>query len=583
MANGKRPPNVVFVLTDDQGYGDLGCHGNPVIQTPNLDQFHADSIRVTDFHVGPTCAPTRAGLMTGHYANSTGVWHTIGGRSLLRKDEWTLAAALRENGYRTGIFGKWHLGDAYPYRPHDRGFEMSIVHGGGGISQTPDYWGNDYFDDTYFVNGKPERFDGYCTDVFFREGLRFIEENRDRPFFCYIPTNAPHGPMNVERKYFELYKDREPDSRARFYGMITNIDENFGILRSKLQEWGLEENTILIFMTDNGSASGASLDKNGFVVDGYNAGMRGLKGSPYDGGHRTPFFVRWPDGLGEAMDVPDLTANVDFMPTILDLCGVEVPDGRTFHGKSVAPLLRSEREDWQERTMVTDSQRITNPVKWRQSSVMTNRWRLINGEELYDMDVDPGQRTDVAASHPEVVAELRDEYEKWWEIVSEQFEEDIPISLGADPARETLLTCHDWRNEDCDCPWNQGHIRSGHEANGHWEIEVEKDGDYLIELRRWPREGERHLTAGIEGDDIEWQRDLIPENSWGLYTGGRALPVTQARLRIGDQEFTKAIEPDDVCATFQVSLPKGQTHLQSWLTDGEGLTVGAYYIYVKLV
>ena len=582
MSDNARKPNVVFVITDDQGYGDLGCHGNPVIQTPNLDAFHADSVRLTNYHVGPTCAPTRSGIMTGHFANSTGVWHTIGGRSLLRRDEWSLAAALSENGYRTGIFGKWHLGDAYPYRPQDRGFQTAIVHGGGGISQTPGYWGNDYFDDTYFVNGEPKPFEGYCTDVWFNEGLKFIEENKDRPFFCYIPTNAPHGPYNVEPKYYELYKDKMPDDRARFYGMITNIDENFGILRSKLKEWRLEENTILIFMTDNGSSGGCRLDKNSFVVDGFNAGLRGLKGSEYDGGHRVPFFLRWPGGgLDSAKDIDELTANVDFMPTLLNLCGIPVPEDRTFHGKSVAQLLFGQNEDWEDRALVTDSQRLTNPVKWRNCAVMNGRWRLINGKELYDINADREQRHDLAADHRDVVEQLREEYEKWWAVVSEQFDEEIPLSLGAEPAKETTLTCHDWRNEECDCPWNQGHIRRGHEANGYWEIDVEADGDYTIELRRWPREAERPLTAGIDGDDVPFRRDAIPEGAWGLYTTGKALPLTEARLKICNQEWSTSISEDDVAATFNVTLPKGPAHLDSWLTDGADLAIGAYYVYVR--
>ena len=177
-------PNVLFVITDDQGYGDLGCHGNTIINTPHLDKLHSQSISFTNFHVGPTCAPTRAGIMTGRYCNSTGVWHTVGGRSLLRESEITMADVFRENNYRTGMFGKWHLGDNYPFRPHDRGFEKALYHGGGGISQTPDYWKNDYFDDTFFHNGMPESFKGYCTDVWFDEALKFIEDKSDSPFFC---------------------------------------------------------------------------------------------------------------------------------------------------------------------------------------------------------------------------------------------------------------------------------------------------------------------------------------------------------------------------------------------------------------
>ncbi len=580
-------PNVILVLTDDQGYGDLGCTGNPVLRTPNIDGFSQEAVRLTNYHVGPTCAPTRAGLLTGHYANSTGVWHTIGGRSLLRRNEWTLAQALRDGGYRTGIFGKWHLGDAYPYRPQDRGFEVTTVHGGGGISQTPDHWGNDYFDDTYRVNGEPRAFDGYCTDVFFREALRFIEENRDRPFFCTITTNAPHSPYNVESRYSDLYRGQVPEERARFYGMITNIDENFGALRRRLRELGLEENTILIFMTDNGSSGGATLDRQGFVREGYNAGLRGMKGSPYDGGHRVPFFLRWPAGGQHAgRDVDKLTANVDFMPTILDLCGVSVPDGRTFHGQSVAPLLRGDSAGWEERALVTDSQRLTNPVKWRQSAVMTDRWRLVNGAELYDASADREQRHDIAGRHPDVVARLREEYEKWWEIVSAQFAEEIPLSLGAEPARETLLTCHDWRNDDCDCPWHQGHIRAGAAANGYWEVLVEQAGRYEFELRRWPREADHPLTAGVEGDDVPWNHDEIAPPDWHLYTGGTALNLAHAHLELLSQQPIRRacpIGPNDRAATFALHFPQGPAHLRAWFSGEGGLEVGAYYVYVRRV
>lgn len=234
MPDTPRRPNVVLVITDDQGYGDLGCHGNPIIQTPNIDALHSQSVRLTNFHVGPTCAPTRAGLMTGRYCNCTGVWHTIGGRSLLRKDEITLGDVFRAGGYRTGMFGKWHLGDNYPFRPHDRGFDEALYHGGGGVSQTNDWWGNDYFDDIYLRNGEPEAFQGYCTDVWFSQAMDFVERNRQQPFFCYLSTNAPHSPHNVPERYARLYEGL-PCERDRFYGMITNIDDNMARLRAHLQ------------------------------------------------------------------------------------------------------------------------------------------------------------------------------------------------------------------------------------------------------------------------------------------------------------------------------------------------------------
>ena len=486
-------PNIVFVLTDDQGYGGLGCHGNGAIQTPNIDLFHSRSVRFSNYHVGSTCAPTRAGLLTGHYCNSAGVWHTIGGHSLLRADEWTLANALSEAGYRTGHFGKWHLGDNAPYRPHDRGFDRTVYHAGGGIGNTGDAWGNDYFDDTYFENGEPTAFTGYCTDVFFREGMRFIDEAKDEPFFCYIATNAPHGPLNVEPRYMTPYLESTPhEDRARFYGMISNIDENFGRLEKQLESLGIADDTIVIFMTDNGTATGVELDASQFPLEGpgsYNAGMRGKKGSPYEGGHRVPFFLRYAKGSFEhGRDIDALTSYVDFMPTLLDLCGVEVPEERSFHGESLTPLLRgTEKAQWAERTTFCDTQRVARPVKWRHSAVMQDHWRLINGRELYDLDSDPEQRSDVAARHPDRVVQLRTAYEDWWSLISPQFDRDEPIALGSDD-EAVKITTHDLRNESCSVAWNQGQVRAGQVCSGYWAVDIKKSGYYEIELRRWPEE-----------------------------------------------------------------------------------------------
>jgi arylsulfatase A-like enzyme len=577
MMHTVRKPNVVFVLTDDQGYGDLGCTGNTIVRTPNIDKFYDDCIRFTQFHVGPVCAPTRAGLMTGHYANSTGVWHTYGGRSLLRKDEWTLASALKENGYRTGIFGKWHLGDEYPYRPHDRGFETAIVHGGGGVGQTPDYWGNDYFNDTYSVNGQHRKFKGYCTDVFFQQALRFIEANRETPFFCYIAPNAPHTPLNVEKKYSDLYRDKTNVERAQFYGMITNIDENFGMLRQNLVAWNLEDRTILVFMTDNGTRTGVTVDTMQFVVDGFNYGMRGRKTSEYDGGHRVPFFIRWPEGnLEGGKDIDELTANVDFMPTILDLCDVPTKEGKTFHGRSIKPLIEGKQE-WEERALVTDSQRNSYPAKWRRSAVMTNKWRLVNGRELYDIKADQEQRYDVAENYPHVVANLRAEYEKWWEIVSRQYDEMIPLLIGR---KSTTLTSHDMRNEEGDVAYSQGQIRRGKSTGGYWEIEVEEDGIYQFALRRWPASENRPISSGIDGDDIYFERENILEENWYFYTGGNALPVREAFISIGGTIQSNPVSADESVSVFKVGLKKGQTTLQAWFGDGKKVITSAYYVDV---
>ncbi len=469
-------PNVLLIMTDDQGYGDLGCHGNPMIKTPNLDKLYSESVRLTDFHVDPTCSPTRSALMTGRYSGRVGVWHTIMGRSLLASSETTMAEVFQGSGYATGIFGKWHLGDNAPCRPQDQGFTDVFVHGGGGVGQTPDYWGNDYFDDTYFRNGKPEPKNGYCTDVWFDAATDFIKEqnNAGRPFFCYIPTNAPHGPYLVPENFEALYKDDPNVPNAAFYGMITNIDENVGALMKFLDNQELTANTLVIFMTDNGSSAALK----GEI--GFNAGMRGLKGSPYDGGHRVPCFVRWPaGGIDGGRDVDQLAAHLDLLPTLIDLCGLGAPEGLAFDGTSLAGLLNGTLQDIREnRTLIVESQRIEFPEKGRQCAVMTDRWRLVNRRELFDIEADPGQETDVASSHPEVVAELLQAYETWWNDLSRTHDQYARIAFGSPAENPVRLTCHDWHESAP--PWHQGMIKNGRIANGFWAVEVAEPGRFEI-------------------------------------------------------------------------------------------------------
>ncbi|MEX2565175.1 MAG: arylsulfatase, partial [Cyclobacteriaceae bacterium] len=439
-------PNVIVIITDDQGYGDLGYNGNEIIKTPSIDQFFRESIRATNFHVSPTCTPSRGALMTGRYSNRVGTWHTIAGRSLLFEDEKVLPQIFAENGYATGMFGKWHLGDNYPFRPEDRGFQEVVRHGGGGITQGPDYWGNDYFNDTYWHNGKPQEYEGYCTDVFFTEGMKFIEENQENPFFAYITTNAPHGPFHVPEEDYNLYKDEERllERQKRFYGMITNIDRNLKRLEDQLQKLGLADNTIVIFMTDNGTAAGYT-EKDGQIY-GYNAGFQGTKGSEYEGGHRVPFAIRWPKGrLDGNKEINQLLAHIDLLPTLVDLAGLTWVERNRIDGKSFAPLLREETDQWEARTLIVDSQRTLNLVKWRKSAVMDDTWRLINGQELYHINKDPGQLKDVAAEHPEVVARLKESYNKWWALLMEQKvnERYAYIKAGTPYENPVRISSHD--------------------------------------------------------------------------------------------------------------------------------------------
>jgi arylsulfatase A-like enzyme len=564
-------PNVILIITDDQGYGDIAFHGNEWIRTPNMDLLAKESFRLTDFHVGTTCAPTRSGLMTGRNCNRVGVWHTVSGRSLLRKDEVTMADVFRNNGYATGMFGKWHLGDNYPYRPHDRGFDEAFYHGGGGVTQGPDYWDNDYFDDSYFRNGEPEKVSGYCTDVWFDNALEFIERHRDKPFFCYLSTNAPHGPFHVPQKYIDLYKDNPLITNPNFYGMITNVDDNLGKLRKRVEELGLADNTILIFMTDNGTAAGAKLDREGFLTAGYNAGMRGLKGSEYNGGHRVPFFIHWKDGdLSVGRDVEQISSYTDVLPTLIELCGLEGP-AVEYDGKSIVPLLNEEAADWAERIFIADTQREDVPVKGKQSAVMTDSWHLIRGEELYNMDRDPGQSTNVAEAHPEIVHKLKAAYERWWEDISVDFDDYCEIIIDCKKENPVCIRSHDWHSSSIP-PWNQGQIRSAMPGNGFWVLDVASAGTYEFALRRWPVETGLPLNGSLPPGEA------VPGGS--PQPAGVSIQFTRASIKVGTQEQSTPVDPDQQDVRFSFDLNPGEFSMQTWLEDMEGGSRGAYYVYV---
>ena len=576
----KKKPNIVFVLTDDQGYPPLGCHGHPFIKTPTLDNFSNEAINFSQFHSGTTCAPTRAGLMTGHYCNSTGVWHTIGGRSLLRKDEWSLADALTKQGYVTGMFGKWHLGDDYPYRPQDRGFKKVICHGGGGISQQADWWGNDYFDDVYFEDGIPKSFIGYCTDVFFKEGIKFIEKNKSKPFFCYISTNAPHSPFNVEKKYRDLYNDKtKSENYARFLGIITNIDDNFKILRQTLYDLKLNQNTILIFMSDNGQTDGQGFGNI------YNSCMKGLKGSEYEGGHRVPFMIYYPDEeIFGGKQIDELTAYVDFMPTLLELCQIDAPRDHKFHGSSLIGLIKNkDNHFWNERIIITDTQRVSVPIKWKNSCVMKNTWRLVNRYELYDLNNDPSQKINVYDQNKELVHELQSAYLEWWEICSSQITNDVPISIGSEIQKKNVLRTHDMRNENSDVVWNQKQIRTGEKCLGYWEVYIENAGEYEFNLRRWPEESDHFIKEGIEGDDVEFRKEDIAPGTEDWYSGGKKLLFDTASLTIGNKKpLYVDINDKDKMSTFKQTLENGYIHISGYFySSKQNIFMAPYYIYIN--
>jgi len=549
----KQKPNVILIMTDDQGYGDIGAHGSPYVKTPTLDRLYEESVRLTNFHVDPCCAPTRASLLTGQYSARSGVWHTIGGRSLLRKNKVTMADVFRSGGYKTAIFGKWHLGDNYPFRPQDRGFEETLVHGSGVVGNKWDYWGNDYYNDTYFRNGIPEKFEGYCNSVWFDEAIKFITKNRQNLFFCFLSTNIPHAPLRVDERYAELYRSQVSERLAKYYGMIAKFDEDLERLLKKLQELELEKNTILIFLSDNGPCpwyGGIRIDDDGFVEEGYSAGMRGGKIWGYENAHRVPCFIRWPAGsIRGGKNVKLLTAHFDLFPTLIEACGLTKPHGVIFDGTSLMPLLTGRKSQWPERTLYVHNQRVDFPVKYKDYQVLTERWRLIKrgSEELYDIKRDPGQRNDVAAQYPEVVKALHQRYEEWWEDISRNFNTYDEIIIGSDRENPATLYSHDAHSKTTD---------------KIWVINVAKDGKYGFRLFRWPEAADKRIAEDKEGV-LDFAAD-------------------QAHLWIGNIQSEVKLALDMKFAEVAVHLKAGTTCLQAWFSENKsGKNMAADFVYVE--
>ncbi len=566
----QKKPNVILLLTDDQGYGDLACTGNKYIKTPCLDDFYTESAHFTDFHVAPLCAPTRGGIMSGRSALRNGVWATCWGRSIMNKSDYTLANLFSDNGYATGLFGKWHLGDNYPYRPQDRGFQRVVAHKGGGVGQTPDFWGNNYFDDYYFVNGEPTKFDGYCTDVWFDCAKDFISENKDKPFFAYIATNAPHSPYLVAEKYSKKYENNPEIVEPAFYGMIENIDENFGALRKFLQTNNLEDDTILIFMTDNGTSGGCMCDaQTEHVIAGYNAGMRGKKGSNYEGGHRVPFFIRYKNGNITKGDINGLAMHLDIMPTLAELCGLTLPKVFSGDGISLGKTLL-ENLPIPERVAFEQLHQWTHiPPKWK-NAVMTNRWRLINGTELYDIKLDPSQKNDVSAQHPEVVENLRAEHENWWDEVEPSMHKYNAITLGAKSENPTRLDAMDVLG---DVAWSQSQVAAALCSAGQWAVEYAEKGDYKFTICRWPEELDNALLNGLPDAEVK-----TPAPYHVLEP--KSISINEVRLEVNGKTY-KA-KADGEKASMTVHIPgSGEDFLSAKMKCSDGITRGAYYVYVE--
>ncbi|WP_166825644.1 arylsulfatase [Thalassoroseus pseudoceratinae] len=582
-------PNVIIVMTDDQGYGEFSCHGNPIAETPNIDRLASQSVCLTDFHVSPMCTPTRGQLLTGLDAFRNGAINVSSGRTLLRPELETMADIFQSAGYRTGIFGKWHLGDNYPFRPEDRGFEEALWFPSSHINSVPDYWNNDYFNDTYIHNGDRETYNGYCTDVFFREAMKWMQRQptQQSPFFAYIPLNAAHSPHFVPDHYRKPIRDviaKNPkivenltparrEALISFLAMGANIDENMGQLDQFLRKNDLFNNTIVVFLTDNGSTFGDTY---------FNAGMRGHKTQLWEGGHRVPCFIRWPNGkLGKPRDVDSLVHVQDLLPTLAELGQISsIPNH--LDGISLAPILKGEQDALADRMLVINYSRMPqfkvtytreNPaIPHRDgAAVLWKHWRLLENQRLYDLRTDPHQDHNVAATHSRVVKRMQQHLDEWWDGVKGDVFEPQRVIIGHDAENPMLLTACEWLDVFVD---QQQQIRRGVRKNGVWHLTVAEPGTYTFELRRWPRESHLRLNANAPMTKV----------TDGQLLRGRALPIASAKLKIGDTSKAASPQSNGESVEFNVDLEAGPTTMQTWFLDEEGNEiVGAYYVYVERV
>ena len=538
-------PNVLLVMTDDQGFGDAAFQGNPILKTPNLDALARSGVRFTDFLASPTCSPSRASLMTGRHEFRSGVTHTIEGRNLLRLGVPTMAEAFASAGYRTGIFGKWHLGEPRPFHPLDRGFQHALLVGGGATGQTPDFWGNTMFDPHLQEGGEWKPFQGYMTDIFVDEAMKWIRAGK-QPWFCYLPLNAPHVPLQIGDEWVKPYLDAGlPENLAKFYGMIANLDSALGRMLAELAKDGLDRETIVIFLGDNGTALGGEPRPEDF-----NGGLRGTKGSAYQGGVRIPAVFSWPSHFPANRTVATLSSLCDVLPTLAEACKLDLAGFPAIDGRSLLPILLAGEQpaDWQDRILPTHvarwpSNTPVDKLPFLNASVRNQRHSLVNGEELYDLEADPGQSQDISKSHPEIRDNLREAHRKWWESVRADALAPQLFSIGRPGTGAVELTCMDWQpsratseplaiglwEQESIREWTAGRKFSGVDgACGGWLVEAETPGRYLVEIRQRPHTalepmpfakgfaeleiaGKKHrvdIPAG--SDSVEFQVELTP-------------------------------------------------------------------------
>jgi len=506
-------PNIILIITDDQGYGDLGFFGNPVIKTPTLDSLARNSTRLSQFYVSPVCAPTRSSLMTGRYSIRTGVYDTYNGGAIMSTDEKTIAEYLGESGYITGIFGKWHLGDTYPFRPMDQGFDVSLVHGGGGIGQPGDFYENyikgdsSYFNPTLRLNGIKIQTRGYCSDVYTDHAIRFIEENVDNSFFLYLSYNAPHTPLQLPEEYYERYKnvpkelfltdtldgrnmlqDYWIEEAKRVYGMVSNIDDNLSRLFNILHSLKIENKTLVIFITDNGPQGNR-----------YNAGLRSRKGSVYEGGIRVPSFWSWPGQINQDFDINVVTAHIDILPTILEICDIKPSSQNPLDGRSLWPLLNGEDEDFPDRDLIFHWIR-GFPEPYHNIAVRSGNYKLVgNGSylvpdntfELFDIKSDPYELNDISGESPDMINALKGKFDDWYhDAINNEHLKPQRIIIGSEYENPVILNRNDTKG-----PMVKNWMSPT--AIGYWDVSIASDGFYDVSMRFFRRLGPGMATFRV--------------------------------------------------------------------------------------
>ena len=517
----EQKPNIILIITDDQGYGDIGYNGNSHIKTPNLDLLATNSMRFNNFYVSPVCAPTRSSLLTGRYSLRTGVTDTYNGGAMMSNDEITLAEILRENNYQTGILGKWHLGDNYPFRPMDQGFHESLIHLSGGIGQVGDftnyYKGNrSYFDPILWHNNEQKKYEGYCSDIFTDEAIKFIEDNKSNQFFCYISFNAPHTPLQVPDKYYDLYKNVDPSvisesekismteknilDAKRIYGMVTNIDDNVGKVVSKLKELNIDQNTILIFMTDNGPQQFR-----------YVSNLRGLKSSVYNGGIKVPFYLSYPKIHDAGLDIDNFSAHIDVLPSLLDLCDIETPKNIKIDGKNFLNKSREERSFFSYWTR-------KSPELYQNMSLNKGNYKLVGNTnydspierfELFDIDNDPYEMENLIENKKELAIQMKLEMDNIYnELINSKNIINKPrIIIGSEFENPTYLNRNDASG--------QRGIWAQNEIFGFWRIKA-LSGKYNFRFKF----NNLNLTSGemvIEvGSQVYSKKVEVDDNGYAL-------------------------------------------------------------------